>query len=387
MLLYNARIIPVEGQTIENGFIEISNGKIAAVGTQNKLSSVDGDSFDLGGASVYPGFVDAHCHIGMWEDGLGFEGSDGNEDTEPSTPHLRGLDAVNPLDRCFAEALEAGVTSVVTGPGSSNPVAGQLFAMKTYGRCVDDMIIKEPVAIKFALGENPKLSFHAHNQAPVTRMATAAIIREQLYKAKRYLEDKQKASEDEDTDEPEYDMRCEALIPLLGREISAHFHAHRADDIFTAMRIAKEFDLDYTIIHCTEGYLIADELKKAGAKAIVGPLICDRSKPELKNADSSNPGRMDDAGIIIAICTDHPVVPVQYLTTSAAVAVREGMDYESALRAITITAAKLGGIDHRVGSIAVGKDADLVIFDGDPLSILSKPKMVLVGGEIVKKPE
>lgn len=385
MLLYHARIFTMEGQTIENGYIEIKNGKIAAVGSHEKCPPVSSDFVDLGGACVYPGFVDAHCHIGVWEDGLGFEGSDGNEDTDPSTPHLRGLDAVNPLDRCFAEALEAGVTSVVTGPGSSNPIAGQLFAMKTYGRCIDDMIIKEPVAMKFALGENPKLSFHAHNQGPITRMATAAIIREQLYKAKRYLEDKQRAEEDEDTDEPEYDMRCEALIPLLKREIPAHFHAHRADDIFTAIRIAKEFSLDYTIIHCTEGYLIADELKRAEVKAIAGPLICDRSKPEMKNADATNPGRMDRAGIVTAICTDHPVVPIQYLTTSAAVAVREGMDYESALRAITITAAKLGGIDHRVGSIAVGKDADLTVFDGDPLSILSKPKMVIVGGEIVKR--
>lgn len=383
MILYHATIHTMEDTVIEDGYVEYKNGKITAVGKTGELSNFAEESMDLQGALVFPGFIDAHCHIGVWEDGLGFEGSDGNEDTDPATPHLRGLDAANPLDRCFSEALSAGVTSVVTGPGSSNPIAGQLFAMKTKGNCIDEMVIKEPVAIKFALGENPKTSFHAHNQTPITRMATAAIIREQLFKAKRYLEDKMKAADDEDADEPEYDIKCESLLPLLKRQVPAHFHAHRTDDIFTAIRIAKEFNLDLTIIHCTEGHLISEELKKSGAKVIVGPLICERSKPEVKNATPEIAGVLDRADIHVAICTDHPVLPIQYLPISAGVAVREGMDGNNALKAITINAATICGIEDRVGSIKPGKDADLVVFRQDPLQILSKPHMVIVDGDIV----
>ncbi len=383
MNIINAKIHTMEDLTISNGYLTIENGKITALGEMSGFTGSRTDALDLGGAGIFPGFVDAHSHLGMWEDGLGFEGDDGNEATDPSTPHLRGIDAINPLDHCFEEAYRGGITTVVTGPGSSNPVAGQLAAIKTYGSRIDDIILKEPLAIKFALGENPKGVYHGKNQAPETRMATAAIIREQLFKAKKYLEDKQKAAEDEDFDEPDYDMKYEALLPLLRGEIKAHFHAHRTDDIFTAIRIAHEFKLQYVLIHCTEGHLIAERIKGEGACAVVGPIICERSKPELRNLTPKTAGVLHAQGVGIAICTDHPVIPIQYLPLSAGLAVREGLPYEEALKAITIYPARICGLDARIGSIKPGKDADLVVFDGDPLSVYATPKMVFVNGSRV----
>ena len=234
------------------------------------------------------------------------------------------------MENCFREALEGGVTTVVTGPGSANPISGQLAAIKTYGNCIDRMIVKAPLAIKMALGENPKSVYHDKSQTPVTRMATAALIREQLYKAKQYLEDKKRALEDEDSTPPEHDLKCEALIPALKKEIQVHFHAHRADDIFTAIRLAKEFDLDYVIVHGTEGHLIVDELKEEQVRILSGPFLSDRSKPELKNLTPSCPGILMKHGIQTAIITDHPVIPLQYLTLAAGLAVREGADYDAA---------------------------------------------------------
>ena len=249
MILQHGTIHTMAGETIEQGYIVIQNGVIEQVGTGDLLHVEDEDIIDLKGAHVYPGFIDAHTHLGIFEDGLNFEGDDCNEDTEPITPHLRAIDAINPMENCFREALEGGVTTVVTGPGSANPISGQLAAIKTYGNCIDRMIVKAPLAIKMALGENPKSVYHDKSQTPVTRMATAALIREQLHKAKHYLEDKKRALEDEDSTPPEYDLKCEALIPALEKEIQVHFHAHRADDIFTAIRLAKEFGLDYVIVH------------------------------------------------------------------------------------------------------------------------------------------
>ncbi len=389
MILYNARIITMAEKIIENGYVEIKDGKISSVGDMSAFAySVTADDINAEGKTVYPGFIDIHSHIGVWEDGLGFEGDDGNEETDPATPHLRAVDMINPLDRCFTEAAKAGITSVVSGMGSANAIGGTFLAMKTAGsKNIDKRIIKNPVAMKFALGENPKSVYKDKDTAPITRMATAAIIREQLYKAKRYLSDMEEyerlqGTEDE-VDKPDYDAKCEALIPLLKKEIPAHFHCHRADDIFTAIRISKEFDINYVLIHCTEGHLIAEELKEENAVAVVGPVLCDRSKPELRNHTIETASALSKAGIKIAICNDHPVVPQQYLPLSAALTVRGGLSEDEALRAITVNAAEIAGIADRVGTIEVGKDADLCIFDTDPLSAVAEPYMVIIDGKII----
>lgn len=383
MLIQHVGIQSMAGTDFECGDIRIANGKIAELG-EGLQPRAGEETLEARGLTAYPGFIDAHTHLGMWEDGLSFEGDDGNEETDPITPQLRAIDAVNPMDRTFEEACKAGVTTVITGPGSANPIAGQMAAVKTYGKRIDSMIIKEPLAIKMALGENPKSIYHGKDRSPSTRMATAALIREQLQKARRYLEDSRQAQEDDDCSEPEYDMRCEALLPALRREIQVHFHAHRADDMFTALRIAKEFDLDYVLVHGTEGYLIADELRQEGARVLCGPLLTDRSKPELRGLTPQAPGILAKAGLLTAIVTDHPVIPLQYLPLCAGLAVREGMNRLEALRAITCNPAKICGIADRVGSIEPGKDADLVLFEGDPLSLACKPSMVFAGGNQIR---
>lgn len=386
MLIINAKIYTMEDSLIENGYILIKDGIIKTIGDMSDLicqKCDGGEVIDVGGSLVFPGFIDAHCHIGMWEDSTGFEGDDGNEDTDPCTPQLRSIDAVNPLDINFREALNAGITTVATGPGSANVIAGQFAALKTGGKRIEDMVIKEPVAMKFALGENPKTVYHGKNQTPSTRMATAAIIREQLFKAKRYLQEYDSSCED--IDKPEFDFKCEALRPLLHKEIPAHFHAHRADDIFTAIRIAKEFDLNYVLVHGTEGHLIADVLASEKSVVLCGPLICDRSKPELKNLTPAGIGIMSREGVFTAITTDHPCVPIQYLTLCAGLAAANGMKWYEAMKAITINPAKILGIDSRVGSIAPGKDADIVVFEDDPLQISSKPKIIILNGKIAKE--
>lgn len=385
MKLKNAVLHTMEGIDYENGWMTVENGVITGLGPMGICPQQPGEEWlDLDGAHIYPGFIDAHTHLGMWEDGLTFEGDDGNEETDPITPQLRAIDALNPMDRCFREALESGVTTVITGPGSANPIGGQLAAIKTAGRCIDKMVVKAPVAMKMALGENPKTVYHGKNQTPVTRMATAALIREQLRKAERYLDDTERALAEEDFDPPEYDIKCEALLPLLRREIPAHIHCHRADDIFTAIRIAEEFQLDYVIVHGTEGHLITEELAEKKVRVLSGPILCDRSKPELRNLTPACPGKLTEAGIQTALITDHPVIPIQYLPLCAGLAVREGMDPEMALRAITIEPARICGLDDRLGSLAVGKDADFSVFRQNPLTIAAKPEKVFVGGrEIV----
>lgn len=384
MLLIHAAIHTMQGGDLADGYIKIQGSVIEKIGSMSGSLPQDEETVDLNGAHVYPGFIDAHTHLGMWEDGLGFEGDDGNEDTDPATPQLRAIDAINPLDRCFEEALDAGVTTVVTGPGSANAIGGQLAAVKTYGRCIDDMVVKEPVAMKMALGENPKSVYHGKNLSPSTRMATAAIIREHLFKAQRYAADLQSAKDDPDLDPPEYDMKSEALLPVLDGSLPVHFHAHRADDIFTALRIAKEFNLRCVIVHGTEGHQIADVLARANVPVLAGPILCDRSKPELRSLTPANPGILAASGVPTALVTDHPVIPVQYLSLCAALAVREGMEEQNALAAVTIRAAEICGIDGRVGSIAPGKDADLAVFRSNPLTLTEKPVMVFCGGKRVR---
>lgn len=382
MRIINVRVVPMDAPVIQNGYVDFQDGRIVDIGEMPANDTGD-EILDAQGGWLLPGFVDAHSHLGMWEDGLGFEGDDGNEDTDPSTPHLRAIDAINPFDRCFSEALAAGVTTVVTGPGSANPIGGQLCAIKTSGSRVDDMILKAPLAMKMALGENPKTVYHGKNQAPVTRMATAAIIREQLAQAVRYAADIEKASHDDDVDPPEYDIKCEALLPVIRGELPVHFHAHRLDDMFTARRIAQEFGLKYVIVHGTQGHRAAEMVAAENMPVLCGPLLCDRSKPELQDLTPAGPGILRAAGADIAIITDHPVIPEQYLALCAGLAVREGLPYEEALRAITLYPARICGIDGRVGSIAPGKDADLVLFRQDPLAAASKPVAVFAAGKRV----
>ena len=383
MKIYNVQIKTMEKRrSIENGWIEIENGKIIAV-EEGSPDVVGTEDLDGQGKLLIPGFIDAHTHLGIIENGIDFEGDDCNEATDPFTPQLRTIDGINPMDRCFEEAYKRGITSAVVAPGSANPCGGEIIAVKTYGRRVDDMIIK-PVGIKFALGENPKRVYNDRDETPVTRMATAALIREGLTKAKRYLADIDAYEIDkENNDMPEFDLKNHALIPLLRREISAHFHCHRADDMFTAVRIAKEFDLKLVLVHATEGHLIADILGTEKLSAISGPVICDRCKPEMKGLELKNTAELVKNGVKTSICTDHPVIPIQYLPASAAMAVKGGLDSDIALEAITINAAEIAGIDDTTGSIAVGKDADLQLYCGNPLDIMNDPELVMINGKVL----
>jgi Imidazolonepropionase and related amidohydrolases len=381
MTFINAFIYTAEGAPLECGYLTVKDGIITAAGDMKEYAGRDGDHVvDLSGKRIYPGFIDAHTHLGMWDDGLGFEGDDGNEDVLTSSASLRAIDAINSFDRCFAEAREAGVTAVVTGPGSANPIGGTMAAIKTTGGRVDKLIIRFPVSMKMALGENPKSVHHSRDETPVTRMATARIIREALIKAKRYADDAERAGESDEYDLPDYDADCEALLPVIRGELPVHIHAHRRDDIFTGIRIAEEFGLKYVLVHATEGYMAADELAACGADVFSGPFLSDRSKPELVNLTPKSPGIIDAAGIRSAIVTDHPVIPIQYLPLCAGLAVREGMNYDSALKAITIHPARILGLDDRIGSIRVGKDADFSIFASDPLTLSAKPLAVLIDG-------
>lgn len=386
LLIRNGKILTMSGINFDNGYILIDEGKIVEVGKNKKnFKNIKNlEIIDAEGKYVLPGFIDAHCHVGMWEDAVGFEGDDGNEMTDPVTPHLRAIDAVYHLDRCFRDALENGVTTVVTGPGSANVIGGQFVALKTYGKRIEEMIVKDPVAIKVAFGENPKTVYNERKQAPSTRMATAAILRESLMKAKEYGELFEEYNKDkENLDKPEYDIKLEALLKVLSKEIPIKAHAHRADDIITAIRIAKEFDIRLTIEHCTEGHLIKDILLEEGVSAIVGPMLTDRSKVELRNMSIKTPGILSNAGVKTAIMTDHPCVPIQYLSLCAALAVREGMKEEDALKAITINAAELTEIDKRVGSLEVGKDADVIIMDGHPLELRTRVVTTIISGQVV----
>lgn len=301
----------------------------------------------------------------------------------PGTPHLRAVDAINPMDRCFQEAREAGVTTVLTGPGSANPISGQFAAIKTNGRWVDAMVLQAPAAMKLALGENPKLTYHERRETPTTRMATAAVIRENLAKAEEYREKLERALEDEEEEKPEYDAKLEALLPVLRGELPVHIHAHRADDIVTGIRICKEFHLRYVIVHGTEGHLIPDLLAEEGAGVITGPCLGDRSKPELANQSLETPAILQRHGVKTAICTDHPETP-----TSTSPCVRYGRPGVGWTRRARWPASPSGprswpGWPHRVGSLAPGKDADLTVTSSHPLNWLSRVRLVVMDGKVV----
>lgn len=361
--------------------ILVENGKIKEIG--QGINAPEGcQVIDAEGKMVFPGFIDAHCHLGMWEDAIGFEGADGNEMTDPITPELRAIDAINPLDRTFEESRNGGVTCCASGPGSANVIGGQFAVIKTVGDRVDDMIVKEPLAMKCAFGENPKRVYAEKKKSPSTRMAIAAELRNALAKAKEY-NDKLEAAKDDPSKKPGFDMKMEALLPVIRGEMPLKAHAHRADDILTSIRIAKEFGVKITLEHCTEGHLIAHHIAEEGLSVVVGPSFGDRSKFELKNLTFETPGALAAAGIKVAIMTDHPVVPLQYLPMCAALSVKAGMEEEEALKAISINAAEILEVEDRVGSLKVGKDADIVVWDKHPFELDSNVLTTIIDGKVV----
>ncbi|HIU57429.1 MAG TPA: amidohydrolase [Candidatus Ornithomonoglobus merdipullorum] len=382
-IIKNARIITGDGRVIERGEVAFDD-KIRYVG-ENYPGEAD-EVIDASGYTVTPGLIDAHCHVGLFGDSTGFEGADANEDSDPIMPQLRAVDGINPQDRSFEDARRAGITTVVTGPGSANAVGGQFAAVKTYGVCVDDMLLKAPCAMKMALGENPKTVYNDKNQTPVTRMGTMALIRELLYKTINYRDALKKYEDDsEENEKPDFDIKLEAMLPVINREIPVKVHAHRADDICSAIRLAKEFDIRVTIEHCSDGDIIADILEREKLPVMLGPTLTDRSKPELRNLSFATYKNLSERDIKTAIITDHPEITIENLPLCAALAVRNGMDGEKALSAITLTAAENCGIGDRVGSLCEGKDADIAVFTCDPTDFGAECIMTFINGKAVYK--
>ena len=383
LLIKNGYVKPMVGEDIQSGCVLIGNdGKIVSVAKAIE-ETADMEIIDAGGRLVTPGCVEAHCHIGVHNSAMRWEGADYNESSDPITPHMRAIDGINPIDETFGLAVKNGVTSACTGPGSANVVGGTFVAIKLAGKRVDSMIIKNPVAMKCAFGENPKGVYGQNGKkSPVTRMATAALLRELLFKSRRYLEAKEEGKD------PAFDMKLEAMIPVLKKEIPLKAHAHRADDIFTSIRIAKEFDVNLTLDHCTDGSLIADELAKEGYPAFVGPSFGGKSKVELGNKSFTTPATLHAAGVPVSIITDAPVTPLEYLPLCAGLAISSGMPYEAAWRAITIGPAAQTGIGDRVGSLETGKDGDVVIWNADPLTqIGAEAYITVIDGKIVYRSE
>ncbi|SHF19399.1 amidohydrolase [Desulforamulus putei] len=379
--IINGTVLTMAGPPISRGTVLVEGGKIVQVG-QNIPIPRHIEVIDAAGKTVMPGLIDAHTHVGIMEEIYRIEGDDTNETSDPVTPHLRAIDAVNPSDLGFQDALAGGVTTVVTGPGSANIVGGEMVAMKTHGIVVDDMIVRFPAGLKCALGENPKRVYGSGNKMPATRMASAALLRETLVAAQNYLAKQEQATAD-NTVLPERNLKMEAVVRVLKKEVPLRVHAHRADDIMTAVRIAREFDLELVVEHCTEGHLIAPWLAAAGAKAVVGPIISNRAKVELMNRSLETAMALSRAGVPFAIMTDHPVVPIHYLSLSAGLAVKGGLPEEEALKAITIYAARLVGIDHRVGSLEPGKDADMIVIDRPLFDPNHQVEQVYVNGRQV----
>ena len=360
--------------------IQIKDGKIVAIKANIKKTANE-KVIDAKGKDVYPGFIDAHSHLGLDGYGIGFEGQDYNEMNDIVSSQLRGIDSFNPLDPTVKQAMEAGVTTVATGPGSANVLGGTFFAVKTYGKCVDDMILKDPIAMKCAFGENPKRVYR--EKGNFARMSTAAKLREYLFKAREYMK-KKEAAGDDIFKAPAYDGKLEALIPVLKKQIPLKAHAHQANDILTAIRIAKEFDIKLTLEHVTEGHLIADILAKYKYPCAVGPTLTHATKFELQNKSWTTPGALTSKGINVSIITDAPVIPQQHLAMCAAIAMKNGLSEKDALKAITINPAKHMGVADRVGSLEVGKDADILIFSESPFVAGVTPETVIIDGKVVK---
>lgn len=378
LCIQNGTVHDAVHEEVYQADILVENGKIAAIG-ENLAAQAD-EVVDAGGLQVYPGFVEAHGHIGLDGYGIGYEGMDYNELNDIVSPQMRGIDGVKAMDPAFAKAAAAGVTCVCVGPGSANVFGGTFTTIKTVGKRVDDMVVRDGVAMKCAFGENPKRVYR--DKMDSSRMTTAAIMRETLFKAREYMR-KQKEAGDDCTKLPAFDMKLEALLPVLRREIPLKAHAHAAEDIFTALRIAKEFDVKITLEHVTEGHLIVEELAKEQVPLAVGPTLTNASKFELRNKSWTTPGVLAAAGCQVSIITDSPVIPQEYLPLCAGLAVRAGMDPFAALKAITINAAKHAGISDRVGSLEVGKDADLVIADGCPFEVSTQILHVFIDGKKV----
>lgn len=359
--------------------ILVEDGKIKAIGENLEIPG-DAEVVDAAGLQVYPGFVEAHGHIGLDGYGIGYEGMDYNELNDIISPQMRGIDGVKPLDPALPKAAAAGVTCVCVGPGSANVLGGTFTTIKTVGRRVDDMVVRDGVAMKCAFGENPKRVYRDKKDS--SRMTTAALLRETLFKAREYMEKKEAAGDDV-SKRPAFDMKLEALLPVMRREIPLKAHAHATEDLFTALRIAREFDLKITLEHVTEGHLIVEELVEENVPLAVGPTLGSASKFELRNKSWTTPGVLAAAGCQVSIITDSPVIPQEYLPLCAGLAVQAGMDPFAALQAITINPARHAGIEDRVGSLEVGKDADIVITDGCPFEVSTKVKYVFIDGKEV----
>ena len=375
MRITNGILLTMEGQNYENGYVDFENGVITAVGDAANAPAYEGEVLDAKGGYILPGLIDAHSHIGISEEGFRWEGEDCNETTSPVTPDMRAMDGFYPFDIAIPKARRAGVTTVVVCPGSTNVIGGQTAAIKLAGTDVEQMVLKSPCSIKCAMGENPKRNYGENKgRSPMTRMATAAILRNTLTKAQRYLA-KKEAGEDL------FDPEMEALIPLLKREIPAHIHAHRSDDILTALRIVKEFNLRCSIVHTTGGSSVIPQIAAAGIVPIVGPCTGPAGKPETVGGSLAMPAKLKQAGVDFCLTTDHDVEALWFLPYFASLTVREGLDEETALRSITINGAKAAGVEDRVGSLKVGKDADIVVFSGHPFHYLTKTTAVFINGK------
>ncbi|HEY7010560.1 MAG TPA: amidohydrolase [Jatrophihabitantaceae bacterium] len=371
------RVVPVASDPVENGTVLIVDGTITAVGTDVEIP--DGtQTIDASGKWVLPGFLDAHAHVGVHEEGEGSAGNDTNEMTDPNGARMRALDGINPADIGFEDALSGGVTTVVIKPGSGNPIGGQTVAVKTWGRVVDEMVIMSPCSVKSALGENPKRVYGEKKQLPSTRQGVAAVIRDALTKAQDYKAKREAAAAKGDPFDR--DNTYEVLVRVLDGELPWCQHTHRADDIATAVRLADEFGYRLIVNHATEGFLLADLLAERDIPCIVGPMFTTRSKVELRERTLANPGRLANAGVLVALTTDHPVVPINFLVHQATLAVKEGMTREDALRSLTVNPAQMMGLADRVGALRAGLDGDVVIWDGDPLDVMSRAVQAFVSG-------
>lgn len=384
LVIKNAKIFTMASKNDFLGCIVLEDDKIKEIGDQDLYKKYkDAEVIDAEGKMVTPGLVDPHCHIGVMEEGIQFEGNDTNEMTSPATPELRAIDGIYVKDIAFDYTYKAGITTVNTGPGSANVIGGTFTAIKTYGETVDEMIVKEETCMKMALGENPKRVYGKNGKTPMTRMGSAAIMREWLFKAKDY-HTKYHAwlHKEEDAKEPAFDMKLHSLMRVFDGMI-VKIHAHRADDIMTAIRIAKEFNLKMTVDHATEAYLIPKQVKESGYNVIIGPTLGAASKYELVNKSFTSGKVLEDHDITFAIMTDHPVITLDTMLVQTALFVKEGLNEETALKALTINAAVLNGIDDRVGSLEVGKDADVVIWDGPIFDIMTRTQCVIINGKVV----
>lgn len=384
MYIVGGIIKTMAGEDIPDGCIHVVGGKIAEIGRRDEVTVHPAPYekvLEIQKGLIMPGIIEAHCHMGITEEKKGMEGDDCNETVDPVTPWLRAVDAINTMDAAFDDAVRAGITSAMIGPGSSNVVGGQFAFLKTKGRRIDDLIVKAPAAMKVAFGENPKVNYFGQGKSPSTRMAIAGMLREELSRAAAYARSKRQAEENGESFEQ--DFRLECWLPVLNREIPIKAHVHRADDIFTAIRIAREFNLRMTLDHCSEGHLIAEELAAEGYPAIVGPDLASRSKIEVQNMAFKTAGILNRAGVMTALTTDHPVSLIASLPLCAGLAVKSGLPLEEGFRSITLYAAKICGVADRVGSLEVGKDADVAIFSGNPMEVFTETLYTIIDGQIV----